>query len=231
MRIDITPELWAYSALIGEARRRSNENKRNKQRDRGKEKNIHNDLIGTAGELLAYKYFSHLMSDNSKRNFVADLVRVEGGAVMNGADIILDRLPQKDVFLRLDIKTFDCEPNKRFFAINSQKHRKLNGNCDGYICFLIPKLGKEAAVVNYVPYDDVNNWTEKSLGGYGDPSRNININKFQNSYFNTGNLVDCIKRKGYFERDAISGLFNDEKFIDKFTDFAPDVINQLRLKN
>ena len=228
--LPITPEIWAYSALIGEARRRSNDNKRNKNRDRGYQKNIHNDLIGTAGELLALKYFGCSMSEKSKSMFLHDLIKTEGGAVMKGVDVIFDNIPGNIKDLRLDIKTFDCEPNKRFFAINSKKHDKLKNNCEGYLCFLIPRLGRYAAVANYVNYSDVNSWEEKSLGSYGDPSKNINILSFQNSYFGNSNVSKDLKNKEPYKDEDIHILIKDGDFRSKFKLFAPNVSKILNFR-
>lgn len=225
MFIELTPEIWAYAALIGEARRRSNENKRNKSRDRGNKNNIHVDLMGTVGELIAYKELKKGMSKEAHNNFLSDLIRTEGGAVMKGADMTLDNLGPNIVPIMLDIKTFDCEPNKRFFAINSKKHNSLNNQCHGYVCILMPKYGKYAYMVNYVEYNDVSNWQEKALGGYGDPSRNCHMSQFQNTYTGQSNMIEQLRSKGTFDRELISTALKDIDTQAKFRKFAPNIGN------
>lgn len=223
MFIELNPEIWAYAALIGEARRRSNENKRNKSRDRGNANNIHVDLMGTVGELIAYKQLKNGMSPAAHQNFLTDLLRIEGGAVMKGADMTLDILGGNVGPLMVDIKTFDCEPNKRFFAINAKKHNSLNEQCHGYVCVLMPKYAKYAFMVNYVPYEDVSNWQEKALGNYGDPSKNCHINQFQTTYTGQGNIVELLKAEGTFDRELISSSLKDIEVQAKFRKFAPHI--------
>jgi hypothetical protein len=223
MYIKLNPEIWSFAALIGEARRRSNENKRNKSRDRGNANNIHVDLMGTVGELIAYKQFKNDMSHTAHQNFLTDLLRIEGGAVMKGADMTLDNLLGDAETLLVDVKTFDCEPNKRFFAINVKKHNSLNSQCHGYVCILIPKYAKYAFMVNYVPYQDVSTWQEKALGNYGDPSKNCHINQFQTKYTGRDNIIELLKAKGTFEKELISSLLKDIETQNKFKKFAPQI--------
>jgi hypothetical protein len=223
MFIPLNPEIWAYAALIGEARRRSNENKRNKNRDRGNSNNIHVDLMGTVGELIAYKKLKNGMSPVAHQNFLTDLLRVEGGAVMKGADMTLDNLMGDTGPLKVDIKTFDCEPNKRFFAINAKKHNSLNEQCHGYVCVLMPKYAKFAFMVNYVPYEDVSQWQEKSLGNYGDPSRNCNINQFIPKYTGQDNIIKLLKDEGTFDREVISASLKNIETQNRFKKFAPHI--------
>lgn len=61
--VKISAKQSALAALIGEARRRTNENKRNISRDRGRDKNILNNLMGSIGELLAIKWFGQHLSN------------------------------------------------------------------------------------------------------------------------------------------------------------------------
>lgn len=217
MFIDISPNDWAFAALIGEARRRSNENKRNNTRDRGNEKNIHVDLMGSLGEVLAYKLYKNQMKPETAAKFVEDFCKTEGGAVMQGADM---RLDIGESTLDLDIKTYDCAPNKRFFAINSKKHAKLSDCCDGYLCILFPKYGRKAYVVNNVPYDHVSNWEQKALGGYGDPSYNLPISSFASTYGEQA-LVHKLVQEGAYTRDEIRNAIYSEPVMNRFLELVP----------
>src|SRR5207248_11700518 len=47
-----------------------------------------------------------------------------GGGEMHGPDLELEDDDSRRSF-RIDSKTFDCQPHKRFFLINNKKHEEL----------------------------------------------------------------------------------------------------------
>lgn len=177
MYIDISARDWAFAALLGEARRKSNESIRKTHRDRGNVNNIHIDLMGSISEILAVKYFWKIMTRKERELTSFSMFRPEGGAGKLGADLVLSERE-----LKLDVKTFDCQSNKRFFAINHSKHKDLSGECSGYVCVICPKYSTKAYFIDFVPYNDVSSWPLKSLGSYGDSSHNMPIYDFLNKY-------------------------------------------------
>ena len=95
------------------------------------------------------------------------------GRMVQGSDIVTANQS-------IDVKTFDCAPNKRFFAINAAKHRQLDGQCDGYFALLAPKYARQALLIDILPYAAVSRWPCKPLGSYGDPSFNCPMHQILN---------------------------------------------------
>ena len=83
---------------------------------------------------------------------------------------------------RLDIKSFDCAPNKKFFAINKRKHRALAGKCDHYLCMLVLPFGKHAVLTNLVKWSSVSEWEERDFINSGNPALILPIDKFRKEY-------------------------------------------------
>lgn len=212
MFIDVSVNDWAMAARIGQSRRLSN-SKRNKTRDRGNKNNIMVDLMGSVGEVLAYKSLSDKMSFNNRIAYMDDIFKVAGGSAMKGADMTIDN--HAHGFRRLDIKTYECAPNKRYFAINNKKHLALENVCDGYFCVLFALYGKKAFIVDYVPYDDVSNWENKALGKYGDPSRNMNIKSFTTNYGDSS-VIKSLLSDGVYERNEISDSIASNDVVNTF---------------
>lgn len=204
MYIEITPRDWAFAALLGEARRRSNEATRKSNRDRGNIKNIHVDLMGSISEILAMKHLRRIMTAEEKQATIQSMFRPEGGGGKFGADLNLSARN-----LRLDVKTFDCEDNKRFFAINGSKHNDLKGVCDGYLCIICPKYATQAYIIDHVPYDQISNWPQKTLGNYGDSSYNLPIHDFMAKHADA-EVLRRLKGQKRHSRDAIATEINSE---------------------
>ncbi|MCY9861145.1 hypothetical protein OTK49_01195 [Vibrio coralliirubri] len=218
MIVEVGVEDWAVAALVGQARRLSNEKLRGAHRDRGVAKNVQNDLIGSLGEILAYKYFGKFLSDSAKTQQNHQLFSLGGGSNHRGADFYLDLHSRKP---RLDVKTFDCDSRKRFFAINAKKHRSLKAQCEGYTCLMIPLYGKEAVLEPFLSYNAVSDWNEASLGSYGDSSFNLPINDFLRLHSDAANY-DAVKRAGVFTRDDIKAAVNSHKVRSYFYSLCPD---------
>lgn len=175
MLINLTPEHWARAAMLGEARRRTNEASRHQSRDRGRDKNILGDLMGSLGELIALEHYQPRMSPDQAVETRQHMLHLGNGRSVKGADIELPNLS-------IDVKTFDCDRRKRFFAINAAKHQQLAGQCDGYFALLAPKYAQMAMLIDYIPHQEVSQWECKGLGKYGDPSYNCPITAFVNRY-------------------------------------------------
>ena len=156
---EIPPRLWAYAALVGEARQKSNEGRSRANRDRGHKQNHLGHLQGAFCELFVY-YLLRRSGDGADgiEHLREHLFNPEGGSREAGADL---------VFLDgsgLDVKSFDCAYYKRYFAINAEKHEKLRGKVDAYFCVMVPPLGRRAYVTKPVPYLDVEESDKNSLG-------------------------------------------------------------------
>lgn len=218
MKLNISLEDWSFAALLGHSRRLSNEPIRTKSRDRGYYKNIRNDLVGSLGEILAFKYLARYMSANQQIVHLESMFGLGGGIMHTSADLFLDLHPKK---LRLDIKTFDCEPNKKFFAINSRKHNKLSGNCDGYLCFALPIYSTIGKMSNIINHSSVYDWECSSLGNYGDPSFNLPLPALFDDYIRN---IDLSSLRGLprYTRDELRLELRKEKTRKKFLSLCPN---------
>ena len=217
MFFDLTTKHWAFAAMMGEARRRTNEKSRAANRDRGRDRNIAGDLMGSLGELIALEHYQSQMSPDDVATIRQHMIVNGSGRTVKGADI---EVANK----RIDVKTFDCAPNKRFFAINSQKHKQLKGSCDGYLALLAPKYGRKALLVDVLPFDDVSNWQCKPLGPYGDPSYNCQLREFLKQYTVHG-AYQRILSAGHFSKDdirsEIMSMGTRQSFFDQFPQSIP----------
>jgi hypothetical protein len=216
MFIDITAKDWAFAALLGQARRKSNESTRKTSRDRGSANNVHVDLMGSISEIIAYKHFKPILTDRERAKILKGMFRLSGGGGKLGADLFVSQLQKT-----LDVKGFDCADNKRFFAINQSKHADLAGACDGYLCVVCPKYSKRAFVIDHVPYEDVSCWESKTLGSYGDPSFNLSIVRFMAEY-SQGVSLAAIRESELFSREIIDQEIKRENTRNVFYTYFPD---------
>jgi hypothetical protein len=81
---------------------------------------------------------------------------------VKGADLVFRNLGAP---LGIDVKTFDCSPNKRYFAINYAKHVELGktSTCVGYMGLISPKFGRNACISRLIPYAHVSAWRRWKL--------------------------------------------------------------------
>jgi hypothetical protein len=133
--LPVKPELWAWAALLGEARRASNDRARSHAADRGDSTNRAVDLAGAFGELLLYELVRNLpKSDQACRYLAERLYLPSGGAGVVGPDLkFIDDDTQGDV--GVDCKSF-FNLRYRYFAIYAKKHNELRGCCSFYFCLL-----------------------------------------------------------------------------------------------
>lgn len=176
--VNISPESWAKALLLGSARVATNSN-RSSRADRG-EDNHTVDLLGTLGELLLLHFVHRLPEHEAAVRYMNEhLFEPDGGRGVVGADL---EFVENGKNQGIDVKTFDCQPNKRFFAINSAKHEKLARCCTAYMGLIAPAYGHRGIVAKLVPYNDVSSWPVRSLRIGGNPSQNLKIGKFFNLY-------------------------------------------------
>jgi hypothetical protein len=169
--VEIKPLLWTCAQYLGDARRRSNQN-RAKNRDRGKALNQQGDTLGALGELFVF--FSAL---KHKQEDIVQYMREHLYHPGGGAQTT-DTVDTPDI----DIKTFGCEAHKSRIAINALSHCHLKGKLKHYYFVLSPLWGRDAVVSNLVPWEEVNDWDKYPLSMYDDPSFNIGLNTFMTRY-------------------------------------------------
>ena len=187
-KLNVPPRLWTYAMLVGDARRRSNDGRR---RDIGFTKGMHQyvDLIGAFAEVFVYHAFLTMGGSEELLSALRqNIFDPRGGTATSDVDLVVDGN-------RLDIKSFDCAPNKKFFAINKRKHHALAGKCDHYLCMLVPPFGKHAVLTNLVKWSSVSEWEERDFINSGNPALILPIEKFREQYLpydglDTGELHD-----------------------------------------
>jgi hypothetical protein len=200
--VGISPENWAKALLLGNARVATNSN-RSRLADRG-EDNQAVDLLGTLGELLLLHFVQQLPESGAAVQYMKDhLFDPGGGRGVVGADL---EFLEDNRLQGIDVKTFDCLPNKRFFAINSAKHLKLAGYCTAYMGLIAPAYGRRGIVARLIPYSDVSAWSVRSLRVGGNPSQNLEIGKFFDSYISDSVVKLNQLRTTCFSIEQITGL-------------------------
>lgn len=206
---------WAMATLLGDARRQTNEDGRHQRRNRGSAKNVLNDLYGAVAELSLYAKIawpsSKLVHEHERQYLSNQLYNPCGGRLTHGPDLeLLHLLPEEGGFaaaeigIGIDVKSFDCAPNKRYFAINVAKHKQLQGVCDFYFGMIVPPLGKTAVISQVVPYQEVSKWKEFDLGKRGDPSFNLRIEEFIKRHAPAAKLEDLASDRYTFAELASS---------------------------
>lgn len=186
--VEVSSPLWACAEIVAKARQESNHGIRRALHDRGPRGNFIADLTGSFGELFVYlealksgwtetvQYIRHNMFDPS------------GGRGMKNPDAIL---PDGS---RIDVKTFDCQTKKEFFAINTVSHRRLRGHLDFYYGLFLPLYSRKILAANLIPYGDLKMWPITTLGGYGDPAYVLKLAPFKERYAPTITEFDATDR-------------------------------------
>ncbi len=194
--------------MLGAERTKSNDSRRHRQSDRG-EFNRDVDLLGALGELF---FLSTAMAAESGGDAVdymrGHMFKEAGGKGIKGPDLgFIDHA--SGTLNEIDVKTFDCAENKRYFAINDNKHAGLKGQCSAYFCLATPPRGRRMAVARLVPYSDVDSWKVALLGfPRGTPSRNFPIAGFLKTYFSSPPDRRAL-RGDVFPRDEIDAACAD----------------------
>ncbi len=165
--------LWAAAVLLARARSASN-TARSALHDRGEEGNHNVDLHGAFGELLLQRTLRAIPGSEVAQTYMSRSMFVtSGGAGLgNHPDLQFEDL---GLIIGVDAKTFDCRPNKRYFAIADSKHAGLRGKANAYFAAIAPTNGRRAVVARLIPYADVDAWEVSSLRSGGNPSRNLPI--------------------------------------------------------
>lgn len=177
--VSISEERWAEALILGQARTRTNLNRADSS-NRGDEGNAAVDLHGALGELLLLKLARDHGDKDATRYMIKHMLVLGGGKDVTGPDLVLQ---DSEKSCGIDVKTFDCSPWKRLFAINAAKHDELRKyNTEGYFCLLTPRFGKRGVVSKLVPYNDVSDWQCKLLRPDGSLSRNLPIADFEMRY-------------------------------------------------
>jgi hypothetical protein len=94
------------------------------------------DLLGALGELFLLSTIMGAAGSDRAVAYMRDhLSRQQGGRGVKGPDLHFTD-DETGALHEIDVKTFDCSPNKKFFAINDNKHRLLAGQCSAYFCIV-----------------------------------------------------------------------------------------------
>ena len=195
---------WACAVLLGDARVISNEKHRSEEANRGKEGNRAVDLHGSLGEFLLLRMVRKLPESEIAEAYMRNHLFIPGGGRdAAGPDLLFedDGRPTG-----IDVKTFDCKKNKRFFAINNKKHTKLAGQCVGYMGLICPAYGRRAYVTKLIPYEDVSTWPVDLLkkNDEGSASRNLPIKDAMRLYCSESYSLEDNRRDTYPEEHILT---------------------------
>jgi hypothetical protein len=226
-KVTLSDSFWAEAVLLGAARLKSNKN-RDRKRDR-QNQNPRVDLMGAASEVLLYRTLNRFVTDLEAGNADAELPLTEaerdqtritalrgidymrkhlfiagGGGSVEGADLVLG---DGSASWSVDAKSYDCAPNKRFFAINAEKHRELGELRPQYFCMLCPPYAARAFVA-VVPYAHVEQWPIRPLGDRTppDPARVDPIGKFTRTFLGLSWTADTSNILGLHDSALVGDL-------------------------
>ena len=208
--------------VVGDARMASNK-RRARWHDRGAKINRHVDLHGAFGEVVMYHLVSELVgSELVCEQMANNLYHPGGGRKTSKADVnFFDDVLGLDI--TLDCKTFDCAPNKKFFALNEKKHQKLSGlGGQYYIGILAPTFGKKAAVSRLIPLKEVDEWKVRRFGKHCDPSHNKKLEEFGERFFSKPIPFESMREKTHDE-DKVIKRTQDAKFIARCNSLCPNL--------
>jgi len=219
--IGLEPRLWAWAMLLGEARTASNEETRHRRSDRGRF-NAQVDLLGALGELFLLQTAVAASGHDQAVAYMRDhLYRDKGGRGVRGPDIRF-KDDETGTLHEIDVKTFDCSPNKKFFAINDNKHRSLAGQCSAYFCVVAPPLGRSMAITQLVPYEHVEQWPAEPLRWNGSPSRNCPIAAFLANYHSARISLEEL-RNSVFSPDEVQAARQDRSVRAELNELVPSL--------
>ena len=220
--VTVEARYWAWARFLGEARTASNDDRRASCSDRGRF-NTQVDLLGALGELFLLRAAQAAKRSEEAVAYMRDhLYREEGGGGVEGPDIrFLDH--DTNEIQELDVKTFDCSPNKKYFAINDNKHRQLGGQCSYYLCVVAPRFGSRMAVARLVPYAEVQEWPVKKLRSGGSASRNFPIESFLKAYFTKPPLLEEL-RGATFSEAEVRQACKDPVVRAEFAELVPNLM-------
>jgi hypothetical protein len=193
--IPLSQTQWAYAWLLGEARRESNAH-RAKRSDRGADGNHSVDLHGALGELLLFGMVRDLKDEDAIEHTRRQLYIEGGGRNAVGADV---SFIENGTPVGIDVKTFDCDPKKKYFAINDDKHEQLRGQCAGYVGLICPAYAQQACLTTIIDYDDVSRWPVRTLRPGGSPSRNLPIKEAMTRYCRAPYSITESRKQTYAE--------------------------------
>jgi hypothetical protein len=217
-RIRLSPEIWAKALLLGKLRTTTNSS-RAVAADRGAAGNTAVDLHGAIGELVLLHLVVRLGGTAEALQMASHMFSPEGGQAVVGPDLLVST---PEGVVGIDAKTFDCAPNKRFFAINDSKHRSLQSACGWYFALLSPSFGQFAELTRLVPFEDVETWETASLrsGPQGSASRNLPIGDFLTRYSRRQIDLRKVSRHRH-DADVVGKLSTAASVRDDFVQLLP----------
>ena len=137
-------------------------------------------------------------SDDAVAYMRRQLFSASGGRDVVGPDLLFR---DGDAIIGIDVKTFDCSSNKKYFAINDHKHAQLAGQCAGYMGLVCPCWARSVCVLRPIPYDDVSAWVCEALRAGGSESRNLPIKTAMAQYDATGYSIEDRRAEVYLETE------------------------------
>jgi hypothetical protein len=171
--------------------------------------------MGAFGELLLLELIEPLDVDGAAlAHFQTHLYLADAPAAASTPDLVFTDA-DTGATVGIDAKTFDCDRDKRYFAINDGKHQALRGRCQTYFCALARPFGRTAAIARLVPYADVDpakeafpqdRWFVGNLLSRGSPSRNLFLETFLRDYFTDPPDLGYLRKKPSSRRDIMTTL-------------------------
>lgn len=154
----VPADIWAHAWYLGEARQKFGSRHREWYDRRSKSEHQLSDFMGAAAELLIYDLLEeHGLSSEGLNYIRKNIFDPTLSSGSHDVDLVL-------AGRGYDIKSFDCNPKKRYFTISKKSHDNLRGHCEGYLCVMFPPRSKQALIMNIHKYRWVDDFEEKDFG-------------------------------------------------------------------
>jgi hypothetical protein len=179
-RVPLSAGQWACAVLLGCARAWINDRNPKSNADRGRDAMERIDLHGALGELLLLGIVRSLPDSEAAVAYMTQRLFYDGdGRAVTGPDLLFE---DRQKLIGLDVKTFDCRPYKRMFAISEARHIALHGQCAGYVGLIGPRYARRACLTKVIPYESVSDWERGILRKLGPPSHHHPIPEVMKRY-------------------------------------------------
>lgn len=167
--ISVSARTWRAAAVLGKLRTLVNDRHRDSDRDRGRSKNLLNDLQGAIGEIVGLTL----------------LDRRQLGAPAHGLLDLGSSVDRPDLStvgpqpVHLDVKCHLHRDNKRLFLVNERaRQRSIQRGVVAFLPLVAQALHQRAYLGRLVPAADLIQWRVGTLGGHRDPARHLPLTTF-----------------------------------------------------
>lgn len=214
--LSMTREHWIAAAVLGGLRKATKDPSRRPDHDRGRKRNILNDIDGAIGELVVLRHLEGL-----------------GGRVRHilfSPDGSVDRpdfaLEFEGCVWRLEAKAHCIGQGRRRFLINDEAHERAKGRGTHFYVPVITAYGSAMAYVGRaIDVAHVDSWNKGKLRPDGDPARMLDIKDTIQQYFGAVDLDELGRDAKVVSKEELQAVASEagrrlDEFVSKGWDLC-----------